>query len=168
MKTPAFLLGLLFIQTIAFGQKNDLPNRDPFTLKLAVDETNSYQEDIKSSAYISNDNVIKLHPGEKIYVEIELVKEEITSMKTVKENLKPTKTVTIAFSQLTKEKKHEAMTLEIQNPFDKKLEYQISMLIMEHNMWVSVDVSPVEPKGSAYEIWPGMFVTIALSNWELK
>lgn len=33
------------------------------------------------------DNTIQLYPGETIYVEVELVKKEIKSMKTVKKNV---------------------------------------------------------------------------------
>src|SRR4051812_45504818 len=99
MKQLTILLTLLFYTLPGFCQTNDLPNRDAFQLNLAVDDSNFYQLDVPSSPYILADNSIQIYPGETIYVEVELVRNKIKSMKTVKENLNPEKTLKISFSQ---------------------------------------------------------------------
>ena len=154
--------------TICFGQTNDLPQRDAFKLNIAVDETNFYNADIKASSYVLPDKTIQLYPGENIFVEVELKKNEIISMKTVKENLHPEKTLIISFSQQTEGKIHKGMMLKIENPFDLKLEYKANMFLMKYNKWAPTDVLPVQPKLSSFETWSDLIVTIGLTGWEFK
>ena len=168
MRKAVIILTLFFSAITCFGQTNDLPKRDAFTLKMAVDDTNFYQTEIQASAYVLPDNTIQIYPGEKIYVEVELVKKEIKSMKTVKENLNPEKTITISFSQQTDGKKHTGMMLKIENPFNMKLEYKANMFLMKYNKWAPTNVLPVQAKLSSFETWSDIIVSIALSGWELK
>jgi hypothetical protein len=168
MKKMTIILILVLTTALGFGQTNDLPKRDTFTLNIAVDDSSFYNSEIKASAYVLPDNTIQLYPGEKIYVEVELVKKEIKSMKTVKENLNPDKTITITFSQQTDGKKHKGMMLEVENPFNKELEYKANMFLMKYNKWVSTSVLPVQPKLTSFETWTDIIVTIALTGWEFK
>ena len=168
MKKMALMLSFVFPTAFCFGQTNNLAQRDAFKLKIAVNDTNFYSADIKSAAYVLPDNSIQIYPGEKIYVEVELVKKEIRSMKTVKENLNPEKTITISFSQETEGKKHKGMMLNIENPFNKKLEYKANMFLMKYNKWAPTSVLPVQAKLSSYETWSDLIVTIALSGWTFK
>jgi len=168
MKVTTLILSFVFTTALAFGQTNDLPQRDAFKLNIAVDDSNFYNADIKSSAYVLPDNTIQLYPGETIYVEVELDKKEIKSMKTVKENLNLEKTLTISFSQQTGGKVHKGMTLKIENPFNTKLEYKANIFLMKYNKWAPTSVIPVQPKLTSYETWPDLIVTIALSGWTFK
>ena len=168
MKKITIIVSFIFTTALSFGQTNDLLKRDAFTLNIAVDDTNFYKSEINTSAYVLPDNTVQLYPGEKIYVEVELVKKEIKSMKTVKENLNPEKTITISFSQQTDGKKHKGMMLKIENPFNKKLEYKASMFLMKYNKWASTTVLPIPPKLESFETWPDIIVTLALTGWELK
>jgi len=168
MKVTTLILSFVFMTTLCFGQTNDLPQRDAFKLNIAVDDTNFYNADIKASAYVLPDNTVQLYPGETIYVEVELVKKEIKSMKTVKENLHPEKTLTISFSQQTDGKIHKGMMLKIENPFNRKLEYKANMFLMKYNKWAPTSALPVQPKLTSYETWSDLIVTIALSGWTFK
>jgi hypothetical protein len=168
MKVTILILSFIFTTLFCFGQTNDLPHRDAFKLNIAVDETNFYNADIETSAYVLPDNTIQLYPGETIYVEVELGKKEIKSMKTVKQNLHPEKTVTISFSQQTDGKIHTGMMLKIENPFNKKLEYKAKMFLMKYNKWVPTNVLPVQQKLISFETWPDLIVTITLSEWVFK
>lgn len=168
MKSTLFILTLILVTSNSFSQTNDLPKREAFNLTVAVDETNFYNEDIKASPYIFPDNTIQLYPGETIYVEVELVKKKINGMKTVKENLNPEKTLVISFTQQTDGKIHSGMTLKIENPFDKILEYKATMFLLKFNKWYNTNVLPIPPKLSAYELWPDVIISIALSEWKFK
>jgi len=168
MKATTLIISFVFTTAICFGQTNDLSQRDAFKLNIAVDDTNFYNADIKASAYVLPDNTIQLYPGETIFVEVELTRKEIKSMKTVKENLHPEKTLIISFSQQTEGKIHKGMMLKIENPFNKKLEYKANMFLMKYNKWAPTSVLPIQAKLSAYEIWSDIIVTIALTGWEFK
>ena len=168
MKLMVLILSFVFTTAICFGQTNDLPQRDAFKLNIAVDDTNFYSADINASAYVLPDNTIQLYPGETIFVEVEMVKNEIKSMKTVKENLHPEKTLIISFSQQTERKIHKGMMLKVENPFDQKLEYKANMFLMKYNKWAPTNVLPVQAKLTSNETWYDLIVTIALSVWIFK
>jgi hypothetical protein len=168
MKVPTLILSFFFTTAICFGQSNDLLERNAFKLNIAVDDTNFYSDDIKAAAYILPENTIQLYPGESIFVEIELSDNEIKSMKTVKANLHPEKTLGISFSQQTNGKIHKGMMLKIENPFNKKIEYKANMFLMKYNKWAPTSIQPIQPKLSSYETWSDLIVTIALAGWEFK
>ncbi len=99
MKILTFIIALIISQTICLGQDNDLPMREAFKLQMAVDTVNFYEVDIDPGKYVLPDNTIQLYPGEEIFVELELDKNSIKSVKTVKQIVNPEKTMTISFSQ---------------------------------------------------------------------
>ena len=127
------IVSLIFFAAISVGQTNDLPERDPFKLSLAVSDTNFYNADIKSSPYILNKSIVQFYPGETVFVEIERDGQKIVTMKTVKENQNPEKTLVISLTQQTEGKSHKGMMLKVFNPFDKKLEYKANMFLMKYN-----------------------------------
>jgi hypothetical protein len=156
------------VTVICFGQTNDLPLRKAFELNMKVDDTTFYSADIKASAFIMPDNTIQLYPGETIYVEVELVEKEIKSMKTVKENLHPDKTLILSFTQQTEGKVHKRMMMKIENPFNEKLEFKAYMFLMKYNKWAPTSVIPIQPKSFSYETWPDIITTIGLTGWKFK
>lgn len=168
MKRLIIVFIFLFVNAITFGQTNDLPNREPFTLKLMVADTTFYQMEVKSTPYILPSNHVQIYPGEKILMEIELKENEIVSMKSVKENLNPEKTIIITFTQQVDEKKHKFMMLALNNPFGMQLEYKANMYLMKHEKWAATHVLPVGAKLSAYESWPDIIVTMELFGWKFK
>lgn len=168
MKVTTLISSFVLTTAICFGQTNDLPQRDAFQLNIAVDDTSFYNAEIKASAYILPDNTIQLYPGETIFVEVELTKNEIKSMKTIKENLHPEKTLIISFSQQTEGKVHKGMLLKIENPFKKQLEYKATIFLMKYNKWAPTNVLPIQQKLSSFETWPDIIVTIALTGWKFK
>ena len=162
------LLTCLLESARSFGQSNDLPIRNSFGLNIAVDEVNFYHDSVKSTAYILPDSTIQIYPGEKIFVEIELGSTTIKSMKTVKENLNPEKTVTITFTQQTDGRQHKSMMLKIENPFNSELHYKAIMFLMKNKVWARTNVLPVRAKMESYETWPDIIVSLGLSGWTFK
>jgi len=168
MKNFFIFLILFFSNIIIFAQNNDLPERSAFTLKLAVNDTNYYQAEIKAVPYVLPDNTIQIYPGENLYIEAEISKKHIISLKSVKENLNPKKTIVISFKQVTDGKNHSMMILDVENPFNKKLEYKAFILLMKINKWVPTTIIPVRPQIRGIETWPDIIISIALSEWKLK
>jgi len=163
MKNP--ILILLTLSSFLCSSQNDKPQRSAFTLKLAVDSVQFYEQEIKASPYLVKEKVLQLYPGEKIFIEVETNKTGIVSMKTVSENKFPEKTLIVELTQRTKNKKHEYMMLEINNPFKKELKYKAMMYIVGHNKWIPTNVLPVKYQG-AYETWSDIIITLVLSDWE--
>jgi hypothetical protein len=151
----------------AFSQ-NEKTTREAFTLKVLVDGDQFYEQKIISSPYFVKENVLQIYPGEKLFIEAEITKKEITSMKVVKENLNPEKTIEIEFSQTTKDRKSESMMLEIVNPFKKDLEYKAMMFIVGHDKWINTNVFPVKAKLIGYETWSDVIISLVLSDWTIK
>jgi len=162
---------LTLILSLTFGfsyAQNEKTNREEFTLKLPVDGKQFYEQKVENSSYFVKENVLQIYPGEKLFIEVEINKKEITSMKVVKENLNPERTIEIEFTQNTKDRKSESMMLKIVNPFEKDLEYKAMMFIVGHNQWINTNVLPVKSKLTGYETWTDVIITLVLSNWKLK
>lgn len=52
MKQLIIVLNLLFLTNMSFGQDNLSTDREPFTLKLAIDSLNFYNMEVKSTPYV--------------------------------------------------------------------------------------------------------------------
>ena len=163
-KIFTFFFGLTFF---LMSSQNDKPDRSPYTLNLSVDSIQFYQQDVKQTPYFVKENILQIYPGEKVFIEIEMDKKGIKSMKTVSCNLNPEKTITIELTQHTKEKKHNFMMLKIDRKFKGQLDYKALMYIVGHDKWIPTNVLPVKANG-AYETWPDIIISLVLSDWKLE
>jgi hypothetical protein len=168
MKTRAVITILLSLSFTFSHAQNEKGKRDSFTLKLPVDGDQYYEQKVESSAYFVKENVLQIYPGEKLFIEVETNKNKITSMKVVKENLNPKKTLEIEFTQEVKDRKNELMMLKVVNPLKKELEYKAMMFIIGHNKWIGTNVLPVNANSTGYETWRDVIITLVLSEWKLK
>jgi hypothetical protein len=168
MKIRTFLTILLSTSiALVFGQ-NEKTSREEFSLKLPVNGEQFYEQKVDKSPYFIKENVLQIYPGEKLFIEVEKTKSEITSMKVVKDNLNPQKTILIEFAQTTKGRKSESMMLKIVNPFNKDLEYKAMMFIVGHDKWINTNVYPVRAKLTNFEMWNDVIISLVLSEWKLK
>lgn len=113
-------------------------------------------------------NTIQIYPGEKLFIETEVLNNKIITMKSVKEIKDSTKTIVITFTHVDENKVYSRTMLDIENPFRKDLIYEAKMFLMKNNKWVQTNVYSVRSKLSSIEIWPDVIVTMALTGWELK
>ncbi|WP_262149767.1 hypothetical protein [Chryseobacterium foetidum] len=142
--------------------------RDEFTLKLPVDSVHFYQQDVKKSKYFVQEGVLQIYPGEKLFVETEDDGTKFTSMKVVKNNRNPAKTIEISFYQDFEGREHQQMILEIKNPFNKSLNYDAMMYVVGQKDWLSTTIIPIKPKLMNFEMWNDVIITLVLSNWRLE
>jgi len=168
MKNRIILSVILSLLSLITFSQNDNPFRKEFTLKLPVDAEQFYTQKVPKSPYFVNDKILQIYPGEKLFIEVEKTKKEITSMKVVKENINPDKTIIIELTQNVKDNKNESMILKIINPFDKDLEYKAMMYIVGQSKWIDTSVFPVKAKLTGFETWRDVIITMVLSDWKLN
>ena len=162
------VIAICLVESIAAFAQNEKVNRDEFILQLPVNGEQYYEQKVESSPYFVKEKVLQIYPGEKLYIEVEVKKNEIISMKVVKENLNPEKTIEIEFTQKVEDRKSEWMMLRIENPFKKDLEYKAMMFIVGHDKWINTNVLPIQAKLSGYETWSDVIITLVLTEWKLK
>lgn len=166
MRKVIFLI-LLSINSFCFSQ-NEIKQRQPFVLKLAVDKEQFYQMNVEKSNYFVKENILQIYPTEKLNIEVQINNNSITSMKVVKKIINPNTTILVEFKQNIKDKKNEGMMLIVKNPFNKKLIYNANMYIVGHNKWIPTSIMPILPNIVGYETWSDAIVTLALDKWRFE
>ena len=161
------ILVLLILNFTSTFSQNEKPNRKEFTLTIPVDGEKYYEQKVVKSPYFVKDDILQIYSGEKIFVEVEIKKKKILSMKVVDKNLNKDKTLIIELSQETKDNKHELMMLIITNPFKYNLEYKAGMFVVGGKNWVNTSVIPVRAKLKAFETWRDPIITLVLNDWKL-
>jgi len=159
---------LLLASIVCHAQDTAKLTRTPYKLTVLVDKKNYYSEDIKATPYVLPDNSVQLYPGEKVFIEVEQENGVIKSLKAVKENIFPEKTLIIEFTQTADKNVHQMMTLKITNPFKQTLVYSALMYPLKARKWVETDVLPVPPGIFGMETWPDVITSIALMGWSFK
>ncbi|WP_213278305.1 hypothetical protein [Chryseobacterium indologenes] len=164
IKTIVLFWGLA-ISNFCFSQQKF---RENFTLKLPVDSVRYYQQEVKKSPYFVEENTLQIYPGEHLFIAADIKEGKLESMKVVKENVNPSKTIEIEFSQDVEGRKHKGMMLQVSNPFDKNLLYDATMYTVEESKWVETSILPVKPKLAGFELWNDVIITLVLHNWRLQ
>ena len=166
MKKLFFLLFTL-ITSFSYAQ-NEITERQPFTLELAIDNEQYYQMQVDKSHYFVKNNVLQIYPTEKLNIEVEIKNDTIFSMKVVEKITDPKRTIKIEFFQHVDDRKPEGMILTVTNPFERKLNYNAMMYIFGHNKWLSTSIIPIEPNLINYETWPDVIITLVLDKWRFE
>ena len=143
MKKIQFII-IASLANFCYSQ-NEIKEREPFVLKLAVDNEQFYQMDVPKSKYFVKKNSIQIYPTEKLNIEVEIKNDTIYSMKVVEKILEPKRTIQIEFLQNVKDQKNEGMVLKVTNPFDRKLNYNAMMYIVGNNKWIPTSIIPILP-----------------------
>lgn len=142
--------------------------RPAFDLQIYVDDNRLYKDQIGETDYIFNDSIILVFPGEKLFIEAEVVNDRLTNLQLVDSIKDKSKTLVMDFQQKTKGKVHEMMILTIENPFDKQLHYKAMVNLLMNKKWGSTSVYPVRPKLKSIEIWADLITSLSLTGFELK
>lgn len=168
MKYLFFVTLAFFFASLAHAQEATQLKRTPYRLAVAVDKKTVYEEDLKEGPFVYPDNTVQLYPGETVFIEVELEGDAIKTMTAVQENINPSKTLVLTFTQTAKKKVHESMMLKVENPFKQTLVYQANIFILNHDKWVKTDVFPVRGGLSGYETWQDIITSIGLGKWTFK
>lgn len=167
-KIGALIVCSLFV-VLSYGQAEKANNKRPaFELKLLVNDQQFYSSQMRESSYIINDSIVQIFPGEKLFVEADVVNDKLSNFQVVKEIRDKSKTLVIDFQQSAKGKVHEQMILTIDNPFAKQLNYAAAMNLMKDKKWVNTSVYPVMARLESIEMWPDIITSLALFGFKLK
>lgn len=162
-----FLLILISINSICYSQ-NEIKERQPFVLKLAVNNDQFYHMNVEKSNYFVKENILQIYPSEKLNIEVQITNNSISSMKVVKKIVNPKTTIQIEFKQIIRDKKSEGMMLIVKNPFNRKLTYNANMYIVGHSKWIPTSIIPIRPNIVGYETWSDVIITLALDKWRFE
>jgi len=160
----AFLIFTLLLVTISFAQEK----RKAFTLEIAANETQQYKAEIPESPFFVKEKILQIYCGEKIFIECEISKDTISTMKIVEKNINPKRTIEIEFIQDSEDRKNIRTTLMVKNPFDKKLNYNAIMFTPLSQNWKSTSIIPIQPNLMNFEMWPHAIISIVLEEWRFE
>lgn len=160
MKKILILLAIIFCSNL-FAQNEKL-NRDALTIKL------TYEQMIDKSPYFIKPNTLQIFPSEELLMEVEIEGESIRSMKIVKENFNPNKTIIISFSQKNDNTNGKLMMLDVKNPFNKILSFEANIFTLGNNDWTKTSILPIQAQSSGIEIWHDAIVSIVMENWKIE
>jgi len=162
------IFSLFLIFSVFAKAQNEKPDREAFTLKVAIDTINFYQQEVPKSPYFVKDKILQIYPSEKLFIETEIKGDSIHTMKVVTENVNPEKTITLEFIQNVEGKKHTNMMLTVKNPFEKQLTYEALMYINGGSEWIPTSIIPVRPRLASFEFWNDVILSLVLVEWKLK
>jgi len=103
---------------------------------------------------------LSLLPGDKVYIEAEIIDGKFSDLKQVETPLNPSKTITLEFRQV--EDKIDMM-LSVNNPFDKSMKFHIDMIDFEGKPH-QTSSCPVMAGKLLFEHWPHVIPEIIISN----
>jgi hypothetical protein len=106
------------------------------------------------------DNQLSLFPGDKVYIEADLIEGQFVNLKQVDEIFSPEKTFTFDFQQMEDEVN---MTLSVKNPFSKLIKFHLDMIDFAGEAH-QTSSCPVIAGGGVFEMWPHAIPELVVSN----
>ena len=171
MKKVLFVSLFLLLSALIYSNENTIIERPSYNLILCVDENGFWEWTVPQSPYVFSENYIQFYPGETLFIEADIVNNEIIKLTVVKEIINKSKTIIINFNQVVNEdnsKIHKLMLLTVTNPFNRNLEYQADIYLILYDRWVNTSTIPVRAILTSYESWPDIIGTIVLHDFILK
>ena len=172
MKKILVLVFFLASLSYVFPNENVVIERSAFDLYISVNENSYWEWTVPQSPYVFSENYIQFYPGEKLFVEADVIDDIIVKLTVVNEISDESKTITLEFNQRTNSdnpKIHKYMLLVISNPFAKNLEYKANVYLIQNNdWWINTSTIPVRAGLISYEMWPDIIGAIVLYDFILK
>lgn len=172
MKRIVTLSLLLVISLGLYSQSNDdspiLQNRDSFELRLFIDQEQFYLAEIPSEPFVFDDTILKVYTGEELFVELDFSDGKHIKTTVVDRVVYPEKTLRISLEQLSEDNVNQGTMLNISNPFDQVLEYQVIMNPFNENRYFETTTLPIQPGLSNYEHWPEALTSLVFLDFRLK
>ncbi len=165
-KIVIFLVATIFVfVATCVAQGSQAPVfRQPFTLKLRVDDEHFYEQSFDRVPYVLDGDVY-LFAGEGFGLNVQIDGERISRVTYQPDNAKAN--VTLRFTQ-EKTKNGDMMMLTVQNHLKRKLFYNAMMTIPSKSGIYKTSVLPVEVGLSSYESWPHPVVQLVLNDFRFS
>jgi hypothetical protein len=136
--------------------------REPFTLKLQVDESHQYEEHFDKIPYVDKNDVY-LFAGDNFGINVTMSGDEISAVTYQKNSRKAD--AEFKFSQQKTGKNGFLMLLITTNRLKRRLFFDGFMTIPEKKAIYKTSILPVEPGLSTFESWPHPIVQLVLRNF---
>jgi hypothetical protein len=157
------------MEAMTYCQSVQMSNTRPdYKIQLAVKNDILYEATIKGSQYIIIDSVIQIFPGERLFVEADIVVDNLTNFKIVPRITDNNKTLTIEFLQEVNGKEHKQMVLSIYNPFKKELEYNAILSGMIDKTPVMTSDLTIPANSKSVQTWPEILTSLILKSLKLR
>jgi len=172
MRMLFWVLILAFLPTSLIGQDpqptSPAPDarvfREPFTLKLRVDNSHFYEEHYDKRIPYVSDNDVYLFSGEDFGINLNLKGDEIAGVVYQPDEKKAD--VWFVFSQ-PKELAPAGMLLAIRSSLKRQLRMEALMTVPGKQGVYKTSIMPIEPGLSGFESWPHPIVQLVLRNFKL-
>ena len=103
---------------------------------------------------------ISILPGDKLFVEAEVVNGQLGNFKSVNEIINPEKTIQFSFTQMDSSL---GMMLSVKNPFPTSIKYHLNMIDFGGNSH-KTSSCPVNANLSVFESWPHVIPELTLTD----
>ncbi len=158
---PALLFAL------AGQSQNELPERSGFTLNVKRNATQTFVQQINPGPYFPQTGALQLYPNERVFVEVEIKADTIFSMKTVRENLHPQRTLEIEFCQSESKTGARPSELWVKNPLATRVSFNVLAHSVTESAWQS-RAEHVLPVRTGHALWKKEIVSsLVLKDWKL-
>jgi hypothetical protein len=154
-----FVFAFIALMTAQSTLAADVVFREPFTLRLHVDEEHYYEAEIDSVPYVHGE-VIYLFAGDTFGVDLGLRNGAITELSYVAASEKAD--LGFEFRQIIREDGSQGMLLKITNNTKERISMHALMIVPEREDILETSILSLEPGLFGFEFWPHPIVQLAL------
>jgi hypothetical protein len=131
-------------------------------LRVALKDKDGKPYDRTFAAFpaIVDRGTITIVAGQQLYIEADIAGDRLVNLVAVDQMRQPSKTVTARFSQA----KDGMMLLELRNPFDRPLKFNIGMMPLDKEELYKTSSCPVMAGKMLFESWPYPIFQLVLAN----
>lgn len=140
--------------------------RSPTTVSVRISEDQASEIKLQKAPYYFQ-NTANVVSGETLFLEANVVSGKIASLKYVKNNVRPEKTIVVTLSVMESDPSKISTMLEITKPLNEALIYKAMFHAASGNSFKKTSVCPVLSKQSTYENWPFLIFQMALVGFKL-
>lgn len=155
------LIALPLQQTPSSESASAAVFRDPFTLKLHVDNGPDYEEHFDKAPYVA-DNAVYLFAGDSFGINLAISGDEISDVTYVKNAGKAD--VAFHFKQMRSHGRN-MMLLMIQSKLKRNLPMDASMTVPGAKGSYKTSILPLGAGLSSFESWPQPIIQVVLKNF---
>lgn len=149
----------------AAKKPDDTVFREPFTLKLHVDEEHYFEKKVGRIPFVDKGDVY-LFKGEEFGLTLDIQNNSIRSVR-YQPNLKKAEVI-LTFTQEVQPDGTAMMMLQIHNHTKCILVMDALMVVLKREEPVTTTILPVQPGKFGWESWPHPIVQLVLRNIRIK
>lgn len=140
--------------------------REPFTLKLRVDNDHFYEQEFTKRIPFVADNNVYLFAGESFGLKLDISNGKIATVSYQKE--KKGADIELAFKQETQKDGRTMMLLKLKSNIKQKLYLNALTVVLDRKRPLETSIMPVAPGLGSFETWPYPILQLVLTDLRLQ